>query len=151
MANSSIILVPKYAKLGKGFTTKEVVKSFEHPGRQTNPSKGYQSPAFYLDDLGALKKCILLCNVCRAKWNPRTHHYRAMYVADVSGKTDGYSSNGWCDACKEFTANVGGGKAFVHEEEYAKICIDPKIARRNARAAWGEHHAYDIIVKEGDR
>ena len=91
-----IVIVPAHARLGEGFTKKEVLKSMEHPGRQTNSRKGYQTPAAWLDDLGALRKCI---------------------------------------------------RAFVHEEEYAKLCIDPKIARRNARAAWGEKHSIDIIVK----
>ena len=147
MNNGPIIIVPAHARLGEGFSKKEILKAQEHPGRQINPSRGYQTPAAYLDDLGALKKLILLCDFCRAKWNPRTHGYRPMYIPDSSGKTDGYMSNGWCDACKEFTANVGrAGRAFVHEETYNEICVDPKIARRNARAAWGEKHIYDIVV-----
>ena len=142
-----IVIVPAHARLGEGFTKKEVLESMEHPGRQTNSRKGYQTPAAWLDDLGALRKCILLCGFCRHKWNPRTHGYRPMFVPDYTGKTDGYQATGKCDACKEQTANLGGGRAFVHEEEYAKLCIDPKIARRNARAAWGEKHSIDIIVK----
>lgn len=146
MSNGPIVIVPKYAKLGEGFSKIEKLQAMEHPGRQTNPHKGYQTPAGWLDDLGALKKCILLCDFCRIKWNPRTHHYRPMFVPDPSGATDGYKCNGKCDACKEFTERMGGGRAFVHEEEYAKLCVDPKIARRNARAAWGKKRVYDIIT-----
>jgi hypothetical protein len=142
-----IIIVPAHARLGEGFTKKEVLKSMEHPGRQTNSRKGYQTQSAWLDDLGALRKCILLCDFCRHKWNPRTHGYRPMFVPDYSGATDGYRANGWCDSCKEHTANMGGGRAFVHEEEYAKLCVDPKAARRRAREAWDHERAYGTITK----
>ncbi len=143
----SIVIVPKHDKLGEGFSTKEKLKAMEHPGRQTNPMFGYQSPAFWIDDLCELKKIIVLCKVCRVHWNHRKHGYRKMFVPDTSGRSDGYQANGWCDACKQFTANMGGGTAYVSEEEYSKVCIDPVVARRNARAAWKEKPIYDIIVK----
>jgi hypothetical protein len=43
--------------------------------------------------------------------------------------------NGVCDRCKQRTANMGGGAAFVHEEFYQQVCTDPREARRKARIA----------------
>ena len=86
MSNGPIIVVPKYSKLGEGFSRKEKLKVQEHPGRQTNPSKGYQTPAAWLDDLGQLRKLVLLCDYCRHKWNPKRYRYRPLFVPDASGK-----------------------------------------------------------------
>jgi hypothetical protein len=128
--------VAKYGKLGQGFSQREADESLEHPGRRTN-SHGYQSAASWIDDLGELKQCIILCSFCRAKFNPRKNHYRKFYAADISGITDGHAVNGKCDSCKQFTANCGGGTAYLHESDYPNVCADPMEARRKARAAAG--------------
>lgn len=125
--------IAKYGKLGEGFNRQEIAQADEHPGRRTN-SHGYQSAPAWLDDLTSTKKCVLLCNYCRVKFNPRKARYRRMYSMDYTGATDGYTVNGRCDACKQHTVNCGGGAAFIAEEEYSKICIDPVNARRAARA-----------------
>ena len=125
------IAIPLNHKLGKGFTAKQKQEGFEHPGRRTD---GSQSAASWLCDLMDLQKTILLCSYCRVGFNPRKNHYRKMYIPDHSGLTDGYSVNGKCDACKKFTADCGGGVAFVHESLYNIVCQDPLDARRAARA-----------------
>lgn len=134
----STLLIPKHQKLGEGFSKGEIFKSFEHPGRQT-VSKGtgrYQSPATWiLDHLVPLKKCILLCSYCRVNFNHVKHHYRKHYVPDQTGTTDGYVTNGVCDACKVRTENTAGGVAYIHESYFQQVNVDPAVARRNARAA----------------
>lgn len=112
-------------------TLRRRMQAMEHPGRRTD---GRQSAASWIVDLLDLKKLIILCSFCRVKFNPRKHHYRKLYRPDHSAKTDGFATNGRCDGCKEMTANCGGGVAFVHEETYRLICIDPVEARRAARA-----------------
>jgi hypothetical protein len=135
MSDGPIIIVPAHARLGEGFTKQEQLKALEHPGRNRN-IKGYQSPASWICDQSDLKKLILLCRDCRLKFNHRKNHYREFYVRDDSGKTSGYESNGQCDGCKEQTANHGGGTAFVHESEYSKICLEPRMNKRMNRAAY---------------
>lgn len=132
MSQAPVVIVPKYSKVGQGFSKKEIFKSFEHPGRRTD---GTQSAASWIGDLSDLKKCILLCSYCRRNFNHKKNHYRLMFVPDHTGATDGFQSNGQCDACKQQTANCGGGTAYVHESYYARVCVDPSVARRSARAA----------------
>ena len=127
-----ITIVPKYHRLGEGFSRSEQAKSAEHPGRRTD---GSQSAASWITDLVDTRKTIILCSFCRPNFNPRKHNYRKFYVPDHTGMTDGYAVNGMCDACKNMTVNCGGGTAFVHEELYNLTCIDPVVARRNARAS----------------
>ena len=115
------------------WTTADVLRSHEHPGRPTN---GRLTPGGWIADLTGLKKVIILCSFCRPKWNPRKHGYRKMYIPDPSGKTDGYQSNGTCDGCKQRTENCGGGTAFIHESTYHQVCEDPLEARRLARRRW---------------
>ncbi len=131
----AIICVPKYHRMGEGFSKREIATSFEHPGRRTTPH-GYQSPASWISDLTALKKLIVLCSVCRQHFNPRKHGYRKAYIPDSSGKTSGYEINGKCAGCKQETANMGGGTGFTPEETYNLLYVDPVQARRNARARW---------------
>jgi hypothetical protein len=140
----SIVLVPKNAKLGHGFTVKQQREGDEHPGRRTD---GTQSAAHWVGNLVDLKKTVLLCSFCRANFNPRKNHYRRMYIADPSGHTDGYAVNGKCDACKQMTVNCGGGTAFVHESLYNVVCQDPIDARRKARAAAKSMSVWQAINK----
>ena len=132
----AIVVVPKHHRLGQGFSKKEKVKAMIHPGRQVNPMFGYQSPAAWISDLTETKKCIILCSFCSHKWNYKQHGYRKMFVPDASGRTSGYQTNGKCDGCKKPTANMGGGTSYVTEETYNLVCVDPVVAKRNARAAW---------------
>jgi hypothetical protein len=136
--------VAKHGKLGQGFSKPEMAQALEHPGRNTK-AQGHQSPAEWVTQLIDQKKCILLCGFCRAKFNYVRHHYRKMYIADPSGKTDGYQANGNCDSCKQFTANCGGGTNFIHEEHYRLFCQDPLDARRKARAAAKSLTAWQTI------
>ncbi len=140
---SAIVCVPKYAQLGQGFTKQEKLQSAEHPGRRTD---GRQSPAHWISCLTELKKSILLCPFCLHKFNPRKHHYRRYYSPDFTGKTDGFTVNGLCDACKQHTAHFrGGGTMFVHEETYGLVCIDPVEARRKARQRWAGPSAWQRV------
>lgn len=136
---SPIIIVPKYARVGEGFTVRERAASLEHPGRRVD---GSQTAAAWVADLTDLRKMIVLCGWCRERFNPRRHGYRRRFVADASGKTDGFEVSGRCVACKQPTINTpGNGVAFMSEEAFAALCIDPAEARRRARAhalaAWG--------------
>ena len=120
------------------------MKADEHPGRRTK-AHGYQSAASWITDLISLKRFILLCPFCRVNFNPKRHRYRKFYASDHTGITDGHAVNGMCDACKGITQNLGGGTGFIHEEEYAKVCIDPVEARRIARAKAGQMSAWRYI------
>lgn len=142
---SVIVLVPKYARIGEGFSRREQLQAMEHPGRRTD---GVQTAASWITDLVSLRKCVLLCTYCRPKFNPRRHHYRKLYVPDLVGATDGYMHNGRCDGCKQQTALLpGGGTAFVHEEDYRLVAIDPLDARRKARAAAGAVSAWERVKR----
>lgn len=143
-AYSRLNIVPKYKKLGEGFTREEIFWSQVHPGRRTD---GSQPRAGWLDDLVQLKKCIILCSYCRVNFNPRKHHYRKFYCADITGITDGTATNGRCDSCKEMTVNCGGGTSFVHEETYNLVCRDPMDARRRAKAQARAVSAWQMIQK----
>lgn len=141
------ILIPRYGKLGEGFSQREKAKANEHPGRRTT-IRGYQSPASWISDLTDLKKLIILCPFCRVKFNPRKHGYRKYYCPDVTMVTDGYAVNGQCDGCKQMTVNCGGGTGFIHESEYLKVCIDPISAKRAARARARAMNPYLYIQKQ---
>lgn len=115
------------------WTPKEKALAMEHPGRRTD---GRQTAASWIGDLAALRKTIILCGVCRTKFNPRKHGYRRLFVGDPTHKTDGYSAGGKCDGCRQRTENVGGGVALIHETLYRSVCMDPVEARRRARSRW---------------
>lgn len=139
----AIVVVPKYHRLGEGFSRREQLQALEHPGRRTD---GTQSAASFLADLTDLRKMILLCSYCRPKFNPRRHRYRRFYSPDFTGKTDGFTHNGQCDGCKQQTALLpGGGTSFVAEETYQMVCLDPMDARRKARAAAGAQTAWQRV------
>lgn len=141
---SLVLAVPKYAKLGEGFSRREQIAALEHPGRRTD---GTQSAATWLADLTDLRKALTLCAAyCAPKFNPRRHGYRRFYMPDLTGKTDGYTSNGQCDGCKQHTAlRPGGGRTFIAEETYRLVCVDPLDARREARARAGAQTAWQRI------
>lgn len=136
-----LVAVPKHDRLGEGFSKRERIEASFHPGRRTD---GTQSAAHWVSFLSDLKKIILLCSFCRGKFNPRRHGYRRWHVSDLTGKTDGHTANGMCDACKQQTVNAGGGTAFIAEETYNLVNVDPADARRQARlrarAAWAGQH-----------
>lgn len=144
--DSPIVIVPKHARIGEGFSKREIAESFVHPGRRTT-AHGYQSPASWISDLVALEKFIILCSVCRQHFNPRKHNYRRTYVPDTSGRTSGYEVNGRCDGCKEMTVNVGGGTGFIPEKHYKALFLDPVQARRNARAAWKAQSVWATVQR----
>ena len=129
------IFIPKHDKLGEGFTTEEMVKAAEHPGRQTNPRRGYQSAATWIDHLVQLRRPVILCGFCRHKFDPKKHRYRRFYC--YTPGADGYKMNGRCDDCKEETIRTpGGGTMFISEESYPQLCLEPQVARRLERIKW---------------
>ena len=142
---SVVTIVPKYHRIGEGFSRREQIAALEHPGRRTD---GTQTAAAWLSDLTDLRKMVLLCTYCRPKFNPRRARYRRFYAPDFTGKTDGFVHNGQCDGCKQQTALLpGGGTSFVAEETYSLVCIDPMDARRKARAAAGARTAWERITE----
>ena len=130
-----MIAVPQHAKLGEGFSRGERFLATEHPGRQTDPKRGYQTPVAWISDLIALHKVLILCDADQKHFDARRFHYRMVYVPDETGKTSGYTVNGRCDWCKQETALLGGGKAFEPEEQYRLLHIEPEEARRAQRSA----------------
>lgn len=136
MANEAKIFIPKYGqKLGAGFKRWEILDSFAHPGRKTTPS-GYQSPASWITELCDTRKAILLCSLCDRKFNANHMKYRLRYTRDPSGVTNGSVCNGMCDACKQPSADLGGGRLWVPAELWEAVSIDPEQARINHRMAW---------------
>ena len=137
--------VPHGSKLGTGFSKAEKLAGQAiHP--QHNASKG-QSRANWISDLVALRKVVILCSYCRAKFNPRQAGYRRVYIPDYTGKTDGYTVNGDCDSCRVFTPNAGGGCAFQPEELYRLTSIDPQEQRRKARLKAKELSTWQFLQK----
>ena len=130
--------VSKHARLGEGFSRRERVESFVHPGRRTDPVKGYQSAVAWISDLMDNRKLILLCSFCRIKFDFRKYHYRKFVVPDSTGKRNPELSQGMCDACKGQCANLGGGIAYIEETTFSQLCIDPAEAKRKRRAQMGE-------------
>jgi hypothetical protein len=132
---SPVLAVPKHGALGQGFTRSQRFEGdWLHPGRRTN---GTQSAATWVTSLSDRRKVILLCGWCRPKFNARTNRYRPMFVPNLASAADPYVSNGLCAACKTQTAlTPGGGRAYVSEETYAQVCVEPEDARRRARQAW---------------
>ena len=128
----NIVIVPKHARLGQGFSNKEMYGPREHGGRRVD---GSQSPAGWVGDLADCRKSIILCSFCRKNFGPRANKYRKLYVPDYSGRADGYNVNGKCDGCKGQTAMLGGGNLFITEETWTAVSMDPPEARRNARQA----------------
>ena len=135
--------VPRGEKLGKGFTKREQIAGTEvRP--QHKAAKG-QSRANWISDLLALRRILILCSYCREKFNPRKVNYRRVFVPDQTGKSDGYTVNGYCDGCNSWTPDVGGGTAFQPEEDYLATHVDPTVARRQARASARELGTWDFI------
>ena len=130
-AHQSRIFIPKYGgKLGEGFSKREVIDSFAHPGRRRD---GTQIAGAWITELSDTRTAILLCSFCQPKFNPRRNKYRAKFTGDPTGLTDGYMSNGRCDDCGEMTQNRGGGKLFIAEEYWEQISQDPGQVRAERR------------------
>ena len=140
--NTPLFIVPKYARLGEGFSRREIAEAAEHPGRRTT-IKGYQSPASWIVDLLSLKKVIVLCSYCRIKFDHRKVNYRKGFVPGAP--EGGSGATGPCDACKQRCENCGGGTWYTHETIYEKTCIDPAEARRRARAMAGQKTVWRAI------
>ena len=145
------VAVPKHQRLGQGFSKAEQLKAIEHPGRQTNPKRGYQTSIAWLSDLIALRRILILCSNCQRYFDARRFQYRVVFVPDSTGKTDGYLVNGTCDWCTQETVMVGGGKAFEPEEHYAEVHIEPDVARRASRARALKKGAWDAVVADVER
>jgi hypothetical protein len=74
------------------------VKRREHPGRNMGKPHGT-----WVTDMGARHQSILLCQLCRHKFDPARYHYY---------KTREFKVQGRCDACKEHENNA---TFFIHE------------------------------------
>ena len=134
MRKMQTVLIPKYGRLGEGFSRQEKLKAQEHPGRRTD-TRGYQSPVSWIERLAAHKNGIILCAFCRSKVNPRKDlKYRQRLNFD--GKGELYSVNGQCDWCKQPTQNMGGGVMFIAEETWSKNSMRPEEGRRLPKQRW---------------
>ena len=134
----SIIVVPKYSKLGQGFSKKEQLKAYEHRGRNTK-LQGYQSPASWIMDKADSRRIIVLCSFCKNRFNYKKNKYLRRFTPDHTGKSSGYAVNGMCDGCKQNTMRIDsekGGTCFVAEENWEKVSMDPSLAKRRAQAMW---------------
>ena len=99
------IAVPKYGKLGSGFSARERNKADEDPGRPWNrPAGGW------ISDLAGAKKFIMLCPFCLPKFNPRKNGYE-------SWRRHIYSV-GKCDGCKNLDTRLMG---FINEEFHSTV------------------------------
>lgn len=115
------ILVPKYGKvLGQGFTRREKIDAYAHPGRRRD---GTQTAASWITELSDNRKGIVLCSFCRHNFNPRRNHYRT-YAGRISGQ---------CDACHELVEGRGGGVFFIAEDFYEQVTRDPQENRIRQR------------------
>lgn len=99
------IAVPKHAKLGQGFSSKERLKADEDPGRPWNRVAGG-----WMADLAALKKFVMLCPFCRPKFNPKRCGYEVW-------RQDTHSI-GKCDGCKQMSTYLCG---FIHQEYHDTV------------------------------
>ena len=147
MEKSAIVCVPKYHRLGEGFSKREKIEALVHPGRRTTP-RGYQSAVSWISDLITLRKYILLCSFCSFKFDPRQFGYRKSYVLDLSGMTSGYQVMGQCDSCKGRTGDLGGGTGYIAEETYHLLNVDPSVQRRKRRAAVGYKSIWSAVKRE---
>lgn len=143
MSASPVVIVPKYAKVGVGYSRPEQAKALEHPGRRPD---GVQTAASWVTELTDRRKVLILCSFCAPKFNPRRHGYRRFYNPDHTGITPGHAVNGICDGCRQPTVLVGGGgTGYISEETYRLVCTDPVDARRRARAAAGATSAWGRV------
>ncbi len=91
----TVIAVPKYAKLGQGFSRQELLQAAEAPGRPI-----YRLAGGWIADMVALKKFIMLCEFCQPKFNPRKHGYE-VYREETH-------SVGQCDGCNQMSTHLRG-------------------------------------------
>ncbi len=99
------VVVPKYSKLGEGFSQKERLKADEDSGRPWNRVAGG-----WISDLASLQKFIMLCPFCLGKFNPRTSGYETW--------RQNIYSIGKCDGCKNLSTYL---KGFIHEEYHQTV------------------------------
>jgi hypothetical protein len=125
-----IAIVSKYAKLGEGFSKREILKASEDPGRRTK-AHGYTSASAAIDNRVAQRLGIVLCGYCRPKFNPKAVHYRRAWIPN-GANIDPYRTDGKCEDCKQLTINTpGGGVMWVAEEQYHHVFHEPS-GMRNA-------------------
>ena len=89
------VAVPKYAKLGQGFTKAEKLKADEDRGRPWNRVAGG-----WISDLASLQKFVMLCPFCAPKFNPRPNGYE-VWRRDTQ-------SIGKCDGCNQVSTYLRG-------------------------------------------
>jgi hypothetical protein len=84
----------------------------EAPGRPAGRVAGG-----WISDVAALKQCVLLCEFCQNKFDPKRYGYRKWKNTYVSVK---------CDGCKAHTIR---GTAFIHEGHYSEVINDNRPKR----------------------
>lgn len=101
----TIIAVPKYGKLGSGFSKREMLKASEAAGRPSGQTAGT-----WVSDLVSCQKLIALCPFCVSKFNPRANNY-------ATWRKDIYSI-GKCDGCNQVSTYL---KAYIHESTVPEV------------------------------
>ena len=90
-------------------------RELTHPDVAHKEASGrhYPVPGTWVTDLVALGKMVMLCTLCKHKFNPRKHHYIAW-------------SKRWlavakCDGCNTLDRNV---HTYIPEEDYKILSPD---------------------------
>lgn len=96
------------------------LQAMESPGRKVGKPAGS-----YMDDLAALRKCIVLCPLCVSKFSPKTARYRM--------ETEIPYATGRCDGCRVHDARC---RMFVAEEVYQQIRMTKDEVRTMARKGY---------------
>lgn len=102
------------------WTPGDRLKAAESPGRPTG-----RIPGSYIDDLAALRKCVVLCPLCVAKFSAKTARYRQ--EKDIPFAT------GRCDGCRAHDQRC---RLFVAEEAYQQVRMTKDDARSMAKRGY---------------
>lgn len=104
MSVAPLIAVPKYGRLGEGFSRAEQRVASEAKGRPwTRP------PGGWVTDLVAKRAMVMLCPFHVSKFNPRTHQYEVWRQQVSIGK---------CDDCGTLSPQI---RAFIHQSTHDAV------------------------------
>jgi hypothetical protein len=105
-----LILVPK-----KQWTKRQILKSYEDPGKPRGRSKG----SYIAGDLSECKQTILLCSHCKHAFDWKRHHYYPVTLYDK------IHARGKCDGCKTH----GDRQWFYVHENFLGLSWTPRHGR----------------------
>ena len=102
------------------WTPAERLQAMESPGRKVGKPAGS-----HMDDLSALRKCIVLCPLCVSKFSAKTSRYKM--------ETEIPWATGRCDGCRVQDQRC---RMFVAEEAYAQVRMTKEETRTMARRGY---------------